>query len=1038
MAATVPEQGQVVQVRHRRYVVTTIQQRLLPQPLLATPIPLQHVVTLQALEEDSLGEELQVVWELEVGAQVVNQRALPAPDGFDAPQRFDAFLDAVRWGTVASANTRALQAPFRSGIAIEDYQLDPVVRAIQMPRANLLIADDVGLGKTVETGLVMQELMVRQRVRTVLIVCPSALQIQWRDQMREKFGLSFRIVDSALMRTLRRERGLHVNPWSHYPLLITSIDFLKRDRPMRLMRETLPADDTPRYPRRFDLLVIDEVHNVAPSGRGQYAVDSLRTLAIRQIAPHFEHRLFLSATPHNGYAESFSALLELLDNQRFARGVMPDRQQLQTIMVRRLKSDITAWDGSPRFPQRVVVPLEVHYREREREAHRILAAYSRERLHQARDASERVATEFVLKLLKKRLFSSPEAFALTLEQHERTLHQPKKPVAQRAPSISVLRQHLADIDDEDLEDETPERDDGLTVAATFFAPLTAIEREYLQQLRQWAAQARVMSDSRLEMLMAWLRQHIQIDGVWTDQRVVIFTEYRATQRWLMQLLATHGFGQPDRIALLYGGMAADQRERIKAAFQADPALAPVRILLATDAASEGIDLQKYCSHLIHMEIPWNPSRLEQRNGRIDRHGQHAKSVQIYHFVSHGWQHHDATTPGSLEADLEFLFRAAQKVNTIREDLGKVGPVIAAQVEEAMLGQRRSLDTTVAETQSAPVRALLKFERSLREHIQLLHEQLHETQRTLQLTPDRIKNAVDVALALANLPGLEPVANDDGVFWMPALTGSWAEATMGLAHPHTQAIRPITFDHERARDRDDVVLVHLNHRLVQMALRLLRAEVWATNQQQRLFRVTARTAPNAALDTPALIACARLVMLGGDQQRLHEELVLAGGWIRDGRWTRMSVADIERVIGAMQDQAVVPSVAERLRSIWPQYEAPLLTALDARVHDRTTSLQRQLRERADHETHAMQRILSELEQAIRQKLHAFTTDLQLSLFSNPEKEQVARNQEALRLRLQHIPAERDHEIQAIADRFANPQPRFFPVATLFIVPERLNR
>ena len=804
------------------------------------------------------------------------------------------------------------------------------------------------------------------------------------------------------------------------------------------MRETLPADDAPRYPRRFDLLVIDEVHNVAPSGRGQYAVDSLRTLAIRQIAPHFEHRLFLSATPHNGYAESFSALLELLDNQRFARGVVPDRQQLQTIMVRRLKSDITNWDGSPRFPQRLVLPLEVQYRDDERAAHRLLAAYSRERLQNARDASERVASEFVLKLLKKRLFSSPEAFAITLEQHERTLSQPKKVSNQRAPSLSVLRQHLANIDEEELEDETPESDDGLRVAATFFTPLTATERYYLQQLRTWAEQARSTSDSRLDMLIAWLQQHIQIDGRWTNQRVVIFTEYRATQRWLMQMLDRHGFGQKDRIALLYGGMVADQRERIKAAFQADPTLAPVRILLATDAASEGIDLQKYCSHLIHMEIPWNPSRLEQRNGRIDRHGQHAKAVHIYHFVSHGWQQQDAATPGSLEADLEFLFRAAQKVNTIREDLGKVGPVIAAQVEEAMLGQRRSLDTTLAETQSAPVRALLKFERSLRDQIQQLHEQLHETQRSLHLTPERIKNAVDVALALANLPGLVPMANQSGVFQMPALAGSWAEATMGLAHPHTQAIRPITFDHERARDRDDVVLVHLNHRLVQMALRLLRAEVWATNQQQRLFRVTARTAPNAALDTPALVAYARVVMLGGDQQRLHEELVLAGGWIRDGRWTRMSVAEVERVTSAMHDHAVLPTVAERLRTIWPQYESPLLNALEARVHDRTASLQRQLRERADYETQAMQRILGELEQAIRQKLHAFTTDLQLSLFSNPEKEQVARNQEALRLRLQQIPAERDHEMKAIADRFANPQSRFFPVATLFIVPERLNR
>ncbi|HYF62669.1 MAG TPA: SNF2-related protein, partial [Herpetosiphonaceae bacterium] len=362
MAADLPQQGQVVQVRQRRFVVTDIHQSQLPPDLLLTPArPPQHLITLSSVEDDALGEELQVIWEVEPGAQVIDHAALPAPRGFDAPERFDAFLDAVRWGTVASANVRALQAPFRSGITIEDYQLDPVVRAIQMPRANLLVADDVGLGKTVETGLVIQELMLRHRIRTALIVCPSALQIQWREQMRDKFGLQFRIVDSELMRLLRRERGLHVNPWTHYPLLITSIDFLKRDRPMRLMREALPAEGEPAYPRRFDLLVIDEVHNVAPSGRGQYATDSLRTQAIRRIAPHFEHRVFLSATPHNGYPESFSALLELLDNQRFARGVTPERSQLQAIMVRRLKAEIHDWDGRPKFPQRRLDALEVAY-----------------------------------------------------------------------------------------------------------------------------------------------------------------------------------------------------------------------------------------------------------------------------------------------------------------------------------------------------------------------------------------------------------------------------------------------------------------------------------------------------------------------------------------------------------------------------------------------------------------------------------------------------------------------------------------------------
>jgi hypothetical protein len=207
----------------------------------------QHLVTLQSVEDDGRGEELQVVWEIEPGATVFERTQLPDPrKGFDDPRRLDAFLDAVRWGAVASADVTRLNAPFRSGITIEDYQLDPVVRALQMPRANLLIADDVGLGKTIEAGLVVQELILRHRARSVLVVCPAGLQLQWRDQMRDKFGLEFRIVDSEAMKELRRRRGLHVNPWTHFPRLITSIDFLKRERPLRLFRETLPPRGSPR------------------------------------------------------------------------------------------------------------------------------------------------------------------------------------------------------------------------------------------------------------------------------------------------------------------------------------------------------------------------------------------------------------------------------------------------------------------------------------------------------------------------------------------------------------------------------------------------------------------------------------------------------------------------------------------------------------------------------------------------------------------------------------------------------------------------
>jgi len=339
----------------------------------------------------------------------------------------------VRWGASSSADARRLLAPFQSGIKIEAYQLDPLARAIRMPRVSLLVADDVGLGKTIEAGLVAQELVLRHRARRILVVAPADLLVQWRDEMRDKFGLEFRIVDSDLVKRLRREHGIHANPWMHYPRLITSVDYLKRERPLRRFRETLPGPDEPRYPRRYDLLIVDEAHNVAPSGRGRYATDSLRTAAMRELVPHFEHRLFLTATPHNGYDESFTALLELLDDQRFARAVTPSREALRQVMVRRLKSELEGdFDGAPRFAVRKLVPIELDYPAEERQAHADLQRYTEVRTAAAADRREEFATQFVLKLLKKRLLSSPAAFARTLAKHRATVESQGRVEAETA------------------------------------------------------------------------------------------------------------------------------------------------------------------------------------------------------------------------------------------------------------------------------------------------------------------------------------------------------------------------------------------------------------------------------------------------------------------------------------------------------------------------------------------------------------------------------------------------------------------------------
>ena len=1040
--SALPQPGQLVHVRHRPFVVRDVRASALPVRGSAEK---QNLVTLSSLEDEGLGEEMTVIWELEPGAVCHEESGLPSPAGFDEPRRLEAFLDAVRWGAISQADDRALQSPFRSGIEVEEYQLDPVVRALSMPRVNLLIADDVGLGKTIETGLVAQELILRHRVRTVLVVCPSSLQVQWRDEMRDKFGLEFRIVDTELMRDLRRRRGLHVNPWNHFPRLITSIDFLKRERPLRLFRECLPTNGEATYPRRFDLLIVDEAHNVAPSGRGQYATDSQRTAAIRTLAPHFEHRLFLSATPHNGYRESFSALLELLDNQRFARNVMPNRGQLEAVMVRRMKSELKlGWDGRRRFADRKVRPIEVDYTAAERRAHRTLRLYSEARQASATADGERFATEFILKLLKKRLFSSPAAFATTLEKHIKTVG-----LGSGSSEGFAWRKQLEDADDDRADDEDYETAtlEAVETASKVARPPSTEEKRLLGELREYASTAGSTADSKTRALINWVISIVRPNGKWANERVIIFTEYRTSQKWLYGLLAAAGLAADKRLLMIYGGMDLAEREGAKAAFQADPEIAPVRILLATDAASEGINLQNHCHILVHNEIPWNPNRLEQRNGRVDRHGQKAETVEVFHFVGRGFNEVIPTaTPGELEGDLEFLMRAALKVEAIREDLGKVGPVIAEQVEEAMLGKRRTLDTSRAERDAEPVRKMLKFERKLEEQLERLAKQLHETKRELHLTPDSIRNVVEVGLALAGQPprkeakvkGIwpDPKRKECPVFAVPVMSGSWALCAQGLEHPHTKEIRPIVFDPDLVVDRDDVVLAHLNHRLVQMCLRLLRAEIWAHGGSRKLNRVAVRMVPDSALDFPAMIAHGRLVVLGGDNHRVHEEVIMAGGLIKEGRLTRMNVGETKAALDAATDDQAPEAVENRLLELWPKLEPALMVALDARRDDRTRNLKGFLEARAEREVESMSSILNELRAAIEAELDT-KIDPQAE-FSFVEKEQFQRDLGNLRKRLADIPDEIKREAKHLRERYRDPQPRLFPVAVTFLVPPRAIR
>jgi superfamily II DNA or RNA helicase len=1045
MTISAPSPGQLVQVRRRQFIVQDVHASGLLRSDLARP---QHRVRMSSIEEDSLGEELEVVWEIEPGASILHgASALPEPTGLDRPDRFDAFLDAVRWGAIDSGDPDILQSPFRAGIQIEDYQLDPVARALRMPRVNLLIADDVGLGKTIEAGLVVEEMMLRHRVRTVFVVTPASVQTQWRDQMRDKFGLEFRIVDTELLRDLRRRRGVRTNPWTHFPRLIVSIDFLKREENLRRLREVLPAQ--PKYPRPFDLLIVDEAHNVAPTRLTRYSVDSDRTRAIRALQPHFEHRLFLTATPHNGFRESWSALLALLDDQRFAPGVPPDPAQVQQVVIRRLKSEIDDKDGNPRFPRRQLVHLEIDHPASERQAHEWLARYQELRLAACNAATGdgvlRTATVFLGKLLKKRLFSSPQAFLTTLQAHRQTLLGKREPAERRA-SVRLLRRELERVEDDFADDQDLEAavQDGVQLASRQFDALSAEERALLERLEAWAAEASKRPDAKAQQLLAHLRAICQPGGDWNDERVIVFTEYRTTQRWLHGVLVTAGLGTEDRLVTLHGGVDQEERDRIKAAFQAAPSDSPVRILLATDAASEGIDLQNHCHRIVHYEIPWNPNRLEQRNGRVDRHGQR-HAPEIHHFVPKGFASRlgsgDWRRPGDLEGDLEFLAVAARKVESIREDLGSVGAVLTAQIEEAMFGRREALDTGSAESTAKEVRRSLTFARKVKERIGELHEQLANSRQQLRVAPDHVQQVVATALELAGQPPLQPARLDGApgarVFRVPELRPPWDRCLVGLSHPHSGKLRPVTFDHDVVVGRDDVVLVHLEHPLVRMATRLLRAEVWSTVPtagRQKLHRVTARTVPSALVAGPTAIAHGRIVVLGGGNHALHEEVIAAGGTFAGGRFTRLNVGQVEELLAARQVGPVAEDRLDELRRVWVSIGQSVTSALEQRMRDRTRSLDTRMRKLAEDDVVRITTVLQELGRSIRKELdEASGHRQQLLQFAEVEREQYERDHDELQRRLAAIPGEIEAESKRIRERFEDPRPLLFPVSVTWLLP-----
>lgn len=868
MVATLPETGQLVDVRGARWIVTDVAAQGLPRSSADDgTTDIQHAVALQAIGDDRYGDELRVVWEIEAGTNLVPEQGLPsiiAVDRMDDPSTLAAFVDALRWGAVTSADPTAYQAPFRSGASLEPYQLEPLRRALASPRTNLLLADDVGLGKTIEAGLVIQELLLRHRARSVIVVCPAGLVLKWKDEMAEKFGLPFEVVSSETMRDVRRRYGVNANPFDLFPRVIVSMSWLPTPRAQRLLQG---AFDVAKQRIGsggfvFDVLVVDEAHHVAPSApprtteKRAYAVDSLRTIAVRELAHRCEHRLFLSATPHNGHQESFTALLEMIDDHRFARGADIDRAALAEVAVRRLKSDL----ADDRFHDREVRPLSYSPTTEEEEAYDRLVGLLVRR-QKAAKAEGGSAADIAALLLKKRFLSSPWAFARTATVY---LEARRHGRAADLPDYDdVLGEEATD--EEEGRTEQPELD-ALVEARRTLPDLPKQDIEDLEWLIDWGSTYEAAADAKLSRLLDLLDGIVRTNGTWLNERFVIFTEYVDTLEWIQRVLTAAGYGS-DRLAVIHGQTPPEERADIRRRFTADPAEHPIRILLATDAAGEGIDLQRYCHRLVNFDVPFNPNRLEQRIGRIDRYGQPETPI-VWHFVA------DAEDGSALGHDVDLLRRLASKLQQIRSDLGSANEILAPDMERELLGRSPRAHRTRRDASDRAITEMLGGERTLSAELTRIADDLAGVRARLHLHPRNMRRVVDTALTLQGQPTLVEVGGEQDApeLDVPTSVGrSWQLATADLVDPLSGVRRPVCFDGEATKGRTDVVHAHLGHPLVQLATRSLRAELWRPDPA--IHRVTAVVVPD--LRDSFVAAVARLVLVGASGIRLHEEVFLAG-------------------------------------------------------------------------------------------------------------------------------------------------------------------
>jgi SNF2 family DNA or RNA helicase len=594
------------------------------------PVGEQTLYRVRGLEGAFQGIEIDLLSPLEelipIASEINPQKAAPLKNWLIYHQ---AFLLEQALGSTAILSIQ----PGR--LKTEPYQIVPLMRALKMSRPRLLLCDDVGLGKTIQAALIITELMVRKFAHRVLIVSPAGpLLRQWKTELLERFGLRVEVMDRAKLEAIKKKSELGANPFDQIPLGLVSIDFLKQERILEQLERT-----------SYDIIIIDEAHHCSDTGGTQEYEDSLRRNLAQVLANRCDTLLLLTATPHNGNDRSLASLLELLDLSLVdSRGALRgDKYKLH--MVRRLKKHIKdPITGEPKFKERTVIPVPVEAKEDKykyflefQKAFLDFIAPELRSAFRSKRYGDVLAFISLLKRSVSTVYSCLETLKTVGSRFEGFLDETTENQARKKERVKTLKEYQKRVEQFGTVSFEEEQDQQNLIAEDIADQLASIEREVRRGARVLtktrsikeaiysiieSGERALLYDPKLDALVDEIGQ---IKKEEPSANILIFTEYTDSQAKILERLKAENLG---KILSMFGGDPEAARIKTINQFMDENNI----ILVCTDAAAEGLNLHKRCHHLIHLELPFNPNRLEQRNGRIDRYGQEKIPIVRYLYL----------------------------------------------------------------------------------------------------------------------------------------------------------------------------------------------------------------------------------------------------------------------------------------------------------------------------------------------------------------------------------------------------------------------